>query len=105
MKKLLSLNIGGIKCDNKSCDFADQSVTVDDYPNWVNKPCPRCGENLLTEADYENVLMLMTFTKIMNDNFEMKDNSPLVSMHIEMNGSGSMTITDMQVIEDDEREV
>lgn len=105
MKKILSCTIVGIKCDNKNCYFADPTVGVEDYPNWLNKPCPCCGENLLTEADYKNVLQMMEFTKLINDNFEMNDDGPLVSVHIEMNGTGSMTLTDMQVIEDDEREV
>ena len=41
--------IGGIKCDNPSCDFRDESIPVEDYKNWLNKPCPICGSNLLTK--------------------------------------------------------
>jgi hypothetical protein len=44
--------ITGIKCDNPKCDFVDKSVTSDDYELWLNKPCPKCGENLLTEDDF-----------------------------------------------------
>lgn len=44
--------IGGIKCDNQNCNYADASVPVSDYSKWINKPCPVCGSNLLTEDDY-----------------------------------------------------
>lgn len=44
--------IGGIKCDNPNCNYADASVPVSNYPKWINKPCPVCGSNLLTEDDY-----------------------------------------------------
>ena len=42
----------GIGCDNKFCDFVNSNVTVKGLNNWLNKPCPKCGENLLTEEDY-----------------------------------------------------
>jgi len=45
--------IKGIKCDNPDCDFVDDSVTWDDYDKtvseWLNRPCPKCGTNLLTQ--------------------------------------------------------
>ena len=42
----------GIGCDNKFCDFVDANVTVKGLKDWLNKPCPKCGSNLLTEEDY-----------------------------------------------------
>lgn len=47
------ISIRGIKCD--SCDFQDQTVKFENYKEWLNKPCPKCGDNLLTEKDYEMV--------------------------------------------------
>lgn len=58
--------IGGIKCDNPSCDFRDESVPVEDYKNWLNKPCPICGSNLLTKKDYKSVKRLLSTIKIIN---------------------------------------
>lgn len=53
MKDKGNVKIKGIKCDNPKCSYRDNSVEFDDYPNWVNKPCPLCGCNLLTEKDYK----------------------------------------------------
>lgn len=46
-----------VKCDNVSCDFVVDSKTGDineDSIEYINKPCPKCRENLLTETDYLN---------------------------------------------------
>ena len=48
----------GLKCDNPNCDWKDTTITVEDYPNWINKPCPKCGENVLTEEDYKLIMTL-----------------------------------------------
>jgi len=50
------LNISGIKCDH--CDFKDETVEFKDYGLWLNKPCPKCGENLLTREDYDFCTMM-----------------------------------------------
>lgn len=46
---LLTLIPHGMKCDNPSCDWMDMSIDFKDYAEYVNKPCPVCGENLFTE--------------------------------------------------------
>jgi hypothetical protein len=63
-KNYTELRIGGIKCD--SCDFTDNTVKESDYLAWLNKPCPKCGENLLTEEDYEMSLFLRNAVDFMN---------------------------------------
>lgn len=50
MEKTIQHEITGIQCD--SCDWKDMSISSDDYSEWINEPCPKCGANLLTEADY-----------------------------------------------------
>lgn len=40
-----------IKCDNEVCNFIEYMDHVDPEI-WLNKPCPKCGENLLTEEDH-----------------------------------------------------
>lgn len=57
---------GGVKCDNPHCDYVEQSVKIEDYKNWVNKPCPKCGANLLTEADYKNVQLILRIVNFLN---------------------------------------
>lgn len=45
-----------IVCDNNtSCDFKIKNPTGDineDISGFLNMPCPQCGTNLLTQADY-----------------------------------------------------
>lgn len=52
-------SVSGIKCDNPECDFRDDTVKFEDYPQWLNRPCPMCGANLLTQADFDVVSWLM----------------------------------------------
>ena len=53
----MEIKTGGIKCD--FCDFSNMSVPVWEYSKWLNKPCPKCGKNLLTESDYQSIIMLL----------------------------------------------
>lgn len=57
-KKPFEAIFSGIKCDNSDCDYRDDEVQQDEYADYVNKPCPECGENLLTEEDYEAAIEL-----------------------------------------------
>lgn len=49
----------GLKCDNSSCNYRDDSVPYEAYPMSVGKPCPNCGESLLTLKDYERTVKLV----------------------------------------------
>lgn len=40
-----------IKCDNSPCDFIEYMDKIDPVI-WLNKPCPKCSSNLLSEDDY-----------------------------------------------------
>lgn len=62
----LKYSVSGIKCDTPECDYKDMSVQSKDYKNWVNKPCPKCGGNLLTESDYKLTKRIETATTIIN---------------------------------------
>jgi hypothetical protein len=42
----------GLQCDNQKCDWTDVTIGVETMKDWINKPCPKCGENVLTEHDY-----------------------------------------------------
>lgn len=55
-----------VVCDNPKCDYKVANPTKEPSYNdeWLNKPCPKCGENLLTEKDwraYRNFLRLVNF--------------------------------------------
>lgn len=57
MKKYKNIEIikeNGLKCDNPKCDWEDDSIKFDTYKEWINKLCPKCGENVLTEEDFKN---------------------------------------------------
>lgn len=58
MESNIDLSSGGLQCDNVNCDFIDHSIPSADYDNWINRPCPKCGENLLTLEDFLNVRLL-----------------------------------------------
>lgn len=91
MKDALRVGISGIKCDTPTCDFIDMDVKVEEYPQWLNKPCPKCGANLLTQEDYNTVTVMMDMMKMMNSIFpQVEDSSPDVSMRVTMNGTGDV---------------
>jgi hypothetical protein len=54
------IRISGLKCDNPKCDWSEE-VSVDDYMSWIEKPCPKCGEVVLTQKDYESCMKLYRF--------------------------------------------
>lgn len=52
----MEVKIEGIKCDH--CTWSDMRVKFEDYKNWVNRECPECGSNLLTEKNFSECLAL-----------------------------------------------
>lgn len=52
----MELTISGLKCDY--CDYRDESVQFSEYQESINKPCPECGQSLLTEKEYNNCLAM-----------------------------------------------
>lgn len=84
----------GLKCDNPECDYQDKTIPVENFIAWVNRPCPKCGSNLLTQADYENVQTLLYLGQMMLDHNEIQsaqDGDSVLSIHIDMDGSGKMS--------------
>lgn len=57
---------GGLQCDNPSCDWTDETVKVENYKQWLNAPCPKCGENVLTQEDFDTVLKVMEMVDLIN---------------------------------------
>ena len=58
-----------IQCDNTKCDYTIPNETKDPNANtkqYINKPCPECGYNLLTPRDYEDGERLMRIINWMN---------------------------------------
>lgn len=42
------VRVAGLKCDNKECDYQDDTIRYEEYKKYINAPCPKCGHNLLT---------------------------------------------------------
>jgi len=96
----LKMNIGGIKCDNKECNFNDMTVLFEDYDKWLNKPCPKCGSNLLTQKDYDTVKMLMDITGIINECIpDAIEDGQSYKMSADFNGTGKVVFSEIEPIE------
>lgn len=92
--KAIEFNIKGIKCDNPDCDFRDETVKFEDYPLWLNRPCPKCGWNLLTQADLDATKALIKLVNIINwitkpFMFILKK-TKRIKVFAEMNGTGKV---------------
>ena len=49
-------------------DIVDENKEIlsENYKDWLNKPCPKCGENLLTEEDLDNFLKVSAVANLVN---------------------------------------
>lgn len=92
MNQAIKIAISGIKCDNKSCDFIDQSVTIQDFSSWLNKPCPKCGANLFTQKDYDSLTEMLLLTGTLNKILPPTKLKDAVCNPIKMNGTGKMKL-------------
>lgn len=93
----LKINVGGIKCDNKACDFNDMAVPFEDYGKWLNKPCPKCGSNLLTQQDFDILKVLMDVTGIINEVMpEAKEGEELYKMSADFDGTGKVVFSEIE---------
>lgn len=99
MGKRVEFERGGLVCDSPTCDWEDKSISMDDYPKYLNAACPKCGENILTEEDYINVLRLVDIVDFVNglSDKEMEKLRELpefkgLDLELEENGMYSMTI-------------
>lgn len=94
--KAITFRTCGIKCDNPKCNFKNDAVKLEDYKYWLNKPCPKCGHNLLTKADYRCIERLVRKVRRLNKLFSLfhieSDELNLIRGHIEMNGTGKAFI-------------
>lgn len=70
MRKLIEIEQENlIECDNKNCDYVIKNPTKDpneSIKHYINIPCPKCGDNLLTEKDYLDSERFMRILNWMN---------------------------------------
>lgn len=97
--KAIEYRIKGIKCDNPYCDYRDDNVKYEDYPLWLNKPCPKCGTNLLTEEDLIATRRFIRAVNIINwimtPFMLFCKNAKRVKYSVEMNGTGKIKLRRM----------
>jgi hypothetical protein len=56
-----------IVCDNPECGYkVSGGDFYADIKEYVNKPCPECGENLLTEQDYKDSVVIQKMVRWLN---------------------------------------
>ena len=82
-----------IVCDNPSCDYTVKNIDktkFQDVLEYVNKPCPLCGENLLSEQDYKIGRMMEKYIMFVNKYFSWMT----VFMNPEKEKVGTMHVKD-----------
>lgn len=57
----------GMKCDNPECDWKDIYVRFENYEEYIDRPCPKCGSNLLTRECYERACAGIQTAERIND--------------------------------------
>ena len=84
--------MGGLKCDNPSCDWRNDDIKVEDYENYIDYPCPKCGSNVLTMKDYKSFKAILKLVKVFNFILpKRKANSDnLANMRCEFKGDGKV---------------
>ena len=94
------MEISGIQCDNINCNYENEDVQVGEYEQWLNKPCPKCGSNLLTEADFRTVRIMMVICnnpiiKVINAIANKLRPGSVKSFKGEMNGTGKIDLKEI----------
>lgn len=56
----VDFNISGLKCDNPDCDYVNHDIPFEQYKQYVNFPCPKCGQPLLTQQAYKMCVAMKT---------------------------------------------
>jgi len=102
--KNIEIQTHGLICDNPKCDWKDESISFDKFIDYVNAPCPQCGENVLTDNDYQNVVTLFEQIDRVNqfsseefkDMTKVGDNDPQVK--ITLNTHGKISIKSIELL-------
>ena len=89
MKPAIQTKIKGIKCDAPACTYRDNSVGFDQYAEYLNKPCPKCGANLLTQADLDFIKTLLDLSLTLSEIIgPVESSEPETHINFEFDGSG-----------------
>lgn len=87
----MELNISGLKCDNKICDYNDNTIKFEDYESYIGYPCPKCGESLLTQEDYNTTMNIYKYLQLANKLGSDSATEPTDSLYkvtVDLDGTG-----------------
>lgn len=62
-----------LKCDNPNCDYVNSNIPFEQYEQFIDYPCPKCGYPLLTFEKYklfcsmENIVNSINESRVKND--------------------------------------
>ena len=79
------VEIKGLKCDNPCCDFVNKDIPFEQYEQFIDYPCPKCGQSLLTPQAYKMCVQMKKMadfiTKVTGGS---KENDPEVIIPLDM---------------------
>lgn len=56
-----------LRCDNEGCGNLYKIKNKTDLSLLIDTPCPKCGQNMLSQQDYANTQCLKLATEMVND--------------------------------------
>ena len=71
MRKLIEKKeLGDVVCDNPNCDYSIKHSSDEiELISYIDMPCPKCGQNLLTKEDYIQYIKLVRLVDWINKYF------------------------------------
>jgi hypothetical protein len=89
MVQAIQCKIKGLKCDAEGCGYEDHDTRYEDYEKYVNAPCPKCGANLLTEADLAATKAIIAGADWLNQMVgDVPEGGKQINVRMDMDGSG-----------------
>ena len=94
--KNIELKTSGLQCDNPSCDWEDTTIEIENMSDWINKPCPKCGENVFTYNDFLNaqrVLNIVNYLKNLPDDVDANPSADSENVKLIINTHKEITVS------------
>lgn len=92
-----TIDVEGLKCDAKDCDYVDENITLEEYEEYLNKPCPKCGANLLTQEDIAAVKVMIKMIDMLNEVGLTSDNpDDYKTYKADMDGTGKVDLNEVE---------
>jgi hypothetical protein len=89
--KNVQYELNGLRCDE--CDWKDETIPLDDYEKWLDKPCPKCGAIVLTHEQLGYLYMMIEIADVMNElDIPIDPNDDKVDMSISIDGSANIKL-------------